>query len=293
MDGIVYLTADFTAAPGTQTEASVYRGLSLTGPWTLIGSVELLAEIGIFYDTTAPLDTEVFYRWVGTPGDIEILQGPYIELSSGTVLLKDPLRPWANLELEFCATTQQALALICGPTAPDLVWAGFEEKVYRADANLFDIYNSRVPADIFGVRKRLNGGLRILSKTLAAREAVETFFAGGGPIQIQTPAIYGLPDIIVQPGDVVEDYLSGVRDQRRPYRLWTAPFTVVDAPLGPKQGTVEANWCEVAETYPTYADLTASGFTWGQVASGEATSDPGIDGFGEGEFGDGPYGDGG
>lgn len=293
MDGIVYLTADFTAAPGTQTEASVYRGLSLTGPWTLIGSVELLAEVGIFYDTTAPLDTEVFYRWVGTPGDIEILQGPYIELSSGTVLLKDPLRPWANLELEFCATTQQALALICGPTAPDLVWAGFEEKVYRADANLFDIYNSRVPADIFGVRKRLNGGLRILSKTLAAREAVETFFAGGGPIQIQTPAIYGLPDIIVQPGDVVEDYLSGVRDQRRPYRLWTAPFTVVDAPLGPKQGTVEANWCEVAETYPTYADLTASGFTWGQVASGEATSDPGIDGFGEGEFGDGPYGDGG
>lgn len=293
MDGIVYLTADFTAAPGTQTEASVYRGLSLTGPWTLIGSVELLAEVGIFYDTTAPLDTEVFYRWVGTPGDIEILQGPYIELSSGTVLLKDPLRPWANLELEFCATTQQALALICGPTAPDLVWAGFEEKVYRADANLFDVYNSRVPADIFGVRKRLNGGLRILSKTLAAREAVETFFAGGGPIQIQTPAIYGLPDIIVQPGDVVEDYLSGVRDQRRPYRLWTAPFTVVDAPLGPKQGTVEANWCEVAETYPTYADLTASGFTWGQVASGEATSDPGIDGFGEGEFGDGPYGDGG
>lgn len=293
MDGIVYLTADFTAAPGTQTEASVYRGPSLTGPWTLIGSVELLAEVGIFYDTTAPLDTEVFYRWVGTPGDVEILQGPYIELSSGTVLLKDPLRPWANLELEFCATTQQALALICGPTAPDLVWAGFEEKVYRADANLFDVYNSRVPADIFGVRKRLNGGLRILSKTLAAREAVETFFAGGGPIQIQTPAIYGLPDIIVQPGDVVEDYLSGVRDQRRPYRLWTAPFTVVDAPLGPKQGTVEANWCEVAETYPTYADLTASGFTWGQVASGEATSDPGIDGFGEGEFGDGPYGDGG
>lgn len=290
-DGIVYLTADFTAAAGTQTEATVERGLSAAGPWVLIGSVDLLAEVGIFYDTTAPLDTEVWYRWTGTPGDIEIIQGPYIELGTGTVLVKDPLRPWANLELFFCDSTQQALAAICGPTAPDLVWSGFGTKTYRSDANIFDVYGSRVPADIFGVRKRLDGDLRIFSKTLVAKDAVETLFAGGGPIQIQTPAEYGLPDIIVQPFDLDEDYLS--QDQRRPYRIWSAPFTVVDAPLGPKQGTAEANWCIIAETFPTYADLTASGFTWGQVASGEATEAPAVDGFGEGMFGDGPYGDGG
>jgi len=122
---------------------------------------------------------------------------------------------------------------------------------------------------------------------------VEALFAWGGPIQIQTPLVYGLPDIIVQPGDVTEEYLSGVRDQRYPYRLWVAPFTIVDAPLGPKQGTAEANWCELAETFPTYADLIASGYTWGQVASGEATQPPGTDGYGEGMYGDGPYGDGG
>lgn len=294
MDGIVYLTVDFTAAPGTQTTATVERALSATGPWTLIGSADLLAEVGIFYDTTAPLDVNVWYRWTGDPGGIQIIQGPYIEVSTGTVLLKDPLRPWANLELMFCATPQLALAEICGRNAPALVWAGFGEKVYRADANLFDVYNARVPADIFGRRKRLDGELRVLSKTLAAKDAVETLFAYGGPIQIQTPAVYGLPDIIVQPGDLVEDYLSGTRDQRRPYRLWTAPFTVVDAPLGPKQGTAEANWCVIAEQFPTYADLTASGFTWAQVASGEAGGGgPAIDGFGEGLFGDGPYGDGG
>lgn len=291
-DGIVYLTADFTAAAGTQTTATVERATSATGPWTLIGNVTLLAEVGVFYDTAAPLDTNVWYRWTGDPGGATIVQGPYIEVSTGTVLLKDPLRPWANLELSFCATAQLALAEICGPTAPDLIWVGFGEKVYRADANLYDVYGSRVPADIFGVRKRLDGELRILSKTLAAKDSVETLFAYGGPIQVQTPVVYGLPDIIVQPGDLTEEYLSGVRDQRRPYRLWSAPFTVVDAPLGPVQGTAEANWCVIAETYPTYADLTASGLTWAQVAAGEAGG-PAIDGFGEGMFGDGPFGDGG
>lgn len=293
-DGIVYLTADFTAAPGTQTTATIERGPSGTGPWTLIGSVDLLAEVGQFYDTTAPLDTVVWYRWTGDPGAQVIIQGPYIELGDGNVLLKDPLRPWANLSLSFCASVQQALAETCGPQAPELVWAGFGEEVRRADANLFDVYDDATPADIYGRRKRLDGELRILSRSLAAADAVEALFAGGGPIQIQMPAVYGWPDAFVQPGDLSKTYIS--RDQRRPFRLWNAPFTIVDQPLGPAQGTACANWCDLALAYPTYADLTASGLTWGQVADGTAIcpdGPPGEDGYGIGPYGDGPYGDGG
>jgi len=266
-DGIVYLTADFTATPFVQTTATIERGLSATGPWVLLGEVELLAEVGVFYDTSAPLDTLVWYRWLGDPRDGAIIQGPYIEVSTGTVLVKDPLRPWANIELFFCESPERAISEACGRGGPDLVWAGFgETKVRRADAGLFDIYQSAVPADIWGRRKRLDGELRIFSKTLPALQAVETLFTGGGPIQIQTPAEYGLPDIMVQPGDLSETYIS--RDQRRPYRIWDAPFTIVDTPLGPGQGTAEANWCIIAETFPTYADLIASGFTWGQGLRG-------------------------
>lgn len=293
-DGIVYLTADFTAAAGTQTTATIERGTSVTGPWTLIGSVDLLAEVGTFFDTSAPLDVNVWYRWTGSPGAAVIVQGPYIELGDGSVLIKDPLRPWANLSLSFCSSPQQALSAICEVGGPDLVWVGFGDKVYKADANLFNVYNARVPADIYGVRKRLDGELRILSKTLAAKDAVETLFAAGGPLQLQLPAVYGWPDAFIQPGDLVEAYLSGTRDQRRPFRLWTAPFTVVDQPFGPAQGTECANWCKIAEVYPTFADLTATGYTWAQVASGEAGCPdgiPGEDGYGAGGYGDGPYGD--
>lgn len=293
-DGVIYLTADFTAAAGTQTSATLERGTSATGPWTLVRTVELLGQVGSTYDTTAPLDTVLWYRWTGDPGGTQIIQGPYIETGTGTVLLKDPLRPWANLELDFCSSAQQALDAICTPGGPDLVWSGFGDFTRRADANLFDVYNAAVPADIYGRRKRLDGSLRIFSKTLVARDAVETLFTAGGPLQLQLPAVYGWPDAIIQPGDLVEEYIS--TDQRRPYRLWSAPFTIVDMPAGPIQGTECANWCKIAEEYPTFADLTATGFTWAQVASGQAGCPdgiPGEDGFGIGPFGDGPFGDGG
>jgi hypothetical protein len=291
-EGVIYLAVDFTAAPGTQTTATLERGLSATGPWEFIREIPLLAQQGFTYDTTAPLDTSLWYRWTGQPGNQIIIQGAFIEVSSGAVLLKDPLRPWANLSLSFCETPQLALAAMCNPGGPELVWAGFGDQTYRSDANLFDVFNDWVPADIYGIRKRFDGELTLMSKTLAAKEASIALFAGGGPLQIQSPLIYSQPDIIVQPGNLSESYLS--QDQRRPYRLWSAPFAVVRRPLGPIQGTVDANWCIVADTFATFADLTASGFTWAQVASGQATSTgPEFDGFGEGPFGDGPFGDGG
>lgn len=296
-DGLITLSFDFTGFAGVQTDATIERGPTSTGPWLLLASVPLLGEQGVYTDTTAPVNTPVFYQITGTPGTFAniLIQGPFIEVTSGVVLLKDPLRPWANLELTFCATPSQALTSICAQTGPELIWVGLGAKVYRADANLFDVYGARVPADIYGTRKRLDSEMRIMSKTLAAKDAVEALFAGGGPLQLQLPTEYGLPDMVVQPGDLVEDYLSGTRDQRKPHRIWSAPFTTVDTPFGGNaQGTECANWCVVEATFPTFSALTASGYTWGQVAAGTAVCPSGEqDGFGFGPFGDGPFGDGG
>lgn len=288
-DGIIYLTADFGPQPGVQNVATVYRGRSSTGPWVALDTVDLLNEVGQYYDTSVPLDTVVWYRWVAEPGSRQIVQGPYIEPGDGTVLLKDPLRPWADLSLTFCATPQRALGVLCGSQAPDLIWVGFGEETRRADAGLFDVYQSAVPADQYGRRKRLDGSFTIFSKTLEAADAVEALFTGGGPLQIQMPTAYGFPDAFVQPGDLVKGYIAP--DQRLPYRRWSVPFTVVDRPVGPKQGTVDANWCAVNAEWPTYQDMINAGVTWAQVASGAAVSPD--DGYGLGPYGSGPYGDGG
>lgn len=267
-DGVIGLTVNFTAAPGTQTTATLERGLSATGPWEFIRTVELLGQVGYTYDTTAPLDTPLWYRWTGDPGGDEIIQGPFTEVGAGTVLIKDPLRPWANLEFFFCASQQQALAAICTPGGPDLVWVGFAEETFRSDANMFDVYDARTPDDIFGVRKDRDGSLRLFSKTLAARDAVKTLFAAGGPLQLQLPAEYGWDDSLVQPFDLVSSYIAP--DQRLPYRAWSAQWTRVLTPEGPIQGTACANWCAVSDAYPLFSNLTASGLTWGQVAAGAA-----------------------
>lgn len=298
MPGVLFLTADFTPNPGVQTTATLERGLSSSGPWTFLQIVPLTGEVGVTFDTTVPLDTPVWYRWTGDPGGEVIIQGPYTEASDGTVLLKDPTRPWANLSFAFCASQSQATDLICTPGEPHLVWARFGDENRRVDAGLFDRLDSETPADVYGRRKDVDSSWQFFSRSLAAAEDVRVLFTAGGPLQIQAPAMYGIPDMFMQPLDLQKGYLNDTVDQRLPYRRWNTPTVRVDAvTAGPVQGTDCSNWCAVEEAFPTFADMTAAGGTWLDVAAGTVQCPdgppPGGDGFGFGPFGDGPFGDGG
>lgn len=273
--GVIYLTVDFTAEAGTQTSATLERGPSAVGPWTFLREITLLGEIGTTYDTTVPLDTPVWYRWTSDLGDVEI-QGPFTELSNGSVFLKDPVRPWANLELTFCEEGPVPVArALCDQAGPDFVWVAHGTKTRRVDAGLFDRLDAQTPADVYARRKRLDGAMTFFSKTLAGMDDVDALFDAGGPLQLQMPPAYGWRDSFIQPGDLNEDYISS--DQSLPFRLWNAPFTIVDssAAVGPIQGTECANWCFVDETWGTFADMTAAGGTWGDIAAGTTQCPPG------------------
>lgn len=264
-DSIVF-TVDFTTEAGTQTSATIERGLSATGPWTFLRTVDLLGEQAVVTDNTAPLDTDVWYRATAQDATTEVY-GPFSIVSDGNVFLRDPLRPWADLEFTFCATQQGLRREMCLPTGPEYVWLGLGDKVRGVDAGLFPRLDAETPADVFARRKNLSGSMSFMTKTLAAAEAVYTLFTAGGPLFLQLPTVYGWKDAYLQPGDLTESYLYP--DQRMPHRIWTVPFELVDAPTGPVQGTECANWCVVEEAFPTFADMTASGGTWAEVASGE------------------------
>ncbi|MEU7010361.1 hypothetical protein [Streptomyces sp. NPDC046332] len=297
--GVLFLTADFTPNPGVQTTATLERGLTSSGPWTFLQVVPLTGEVGVTFDTTVPLDTEVWYRWTGQPGDQVIIQGPYEDPSTGTVWLKDPNRPWANLEFSFCSSPSAALDTLCSAGAPEFVWARFGDKTRRADAGLFDRLDSETPADVYGRRKSFDSSWRFFSRSLNGINSIYTLFTAGGPLQIQAPPEYGHPNVFMQPLDLNENFLSDSVDQRLPYRIWDAPVTVVDAvTAGPVQGAGCSTWCAVEAAFPTFADMTAAGGTWMDVASGvtqcpDGPPPGGEDGFGLGPFGDGPFGDGG
>lgn len=268
-----FVSADFTATPDTQVTATLERGPSATGPWTFIRDLDLTGQVGATYDTTPPPGATVWYRWTGRTNvgaEAFIVQGPFVIPTDTTVCLRDPLRPWANLSMGFCAGSESLVAAACSPGGLEYVWVGWGQKVRRADAGLFDRFDSETPADVYGRRKNLDSSIRFLTKTLAAKNSVYELFTWGGPIQITAPTEYGWENYFVQPGDLAEDYLADRIDQRLPHRIWSAPVTVVDdAAVGPIQGTACANWCAVEDAFPTFADLTAAGGTWMDIIEGE------------------------
>lgn len=156
----------------------------------------------------------------------------------------------------------------------DLAWVGYRDKVRAMDAGLFPVLDRERPADVYARRKDIVTSCLFLSRSLAAIDRVYELYTAGGPLLFQTPDVYGmsnqygLKDRYFQPGDLTESYIS--QDQRKPVRLWSAPLTAVDLPVGLPQGTDDANWCAIRDKYPTYADLTATGLTWGAIAAGGA-----------------------
>lgn len=262
--GYLLVHADFSGGTVQET-VTIERGLSATGPWTVLDTVDLLGEQAYYYDVAAPIGDPVWYRLTGDPGAEVQTLGPFTDTDTGTVWLKDPLRPWASVELGFC--DMATVSGPCGPADPDKVWAGFLGETWTMDAGLFPVLNSEHPADVYARRKHAEGTLRILTRSLTAKTEIYELFTAGGPLLLQLPDVYGWDDAFIQPHDVDMQYIS--RDQRRPERLWTVPFTIVDPVTGPAQGTDCANWCAVDDAFTTFADMTAAGGTWGDVASGE------------------------
>lgn len=156
----------------------------------------------------------------------------------------------------------------------NLAWVGFRDKSRAMDAGLFPVLDDERPSDVFARRKDITTEIRFLSRSLSTITSVYELFTAGGPILVQVPTEYGMNapygqrDRYYQPEDLREAYLS--QDQRKVYRLWSAPAVSVDSPIGEPQGTDTTNWCALQDSYPTFAHLTATGLTWGQIAAGDA-----------------------
>jgi hypothetical protein len=261
------IDVDFTGTAGTDTSYALERAIAPGGPYTTIAvAAPLLAEQDVYTDTTAPFGVPLFYRATGdqTGAVTTYTAGPLDQ--AGQVWLRDPLRPWTDLALDFCDAAQSGHVPGCAQPDPELVWVGLGEERWRADAGLFDVLNSETPADVWARRKHADSSITFFTRTLAAADRVYELFTAGGPLFLQLPPEYGWQDAFVQPGDVTMSRIS--RDQRRPERRWEVPITVVDRPLGPAQGTACANWCALPDAYPTYGDLPA-GQTFADLAAGD------------------------
>ena len=289
----VRLVIDFTGGP-LSTSYDVYRStvgpITPDNPGTLIATDRpLLGERGVFIDDTVPIGVTVWWQVVADTGGVQNFSGTQVS-GIGLVWLKDPLRPWADIPFDFCSMATGHAAAGCQLIDPEFVWVGMGDQDWDDDAGLFERLNSETPADIWARRKYAKGTITFFTRTLENIDTVYELFTAGGPLQLQLPSEYGQKDIFIQPGVLRQSRIAS--DQRRPERRWEVPYTVVDQPGGPTQGTVCNNWCEINDAFATYGDFPVR--TYSELLQGIVLCPPGIDdGFGIGEFGDGPFGDGG
>lgn len=261
---LILLELDYTGEALTQTSVFIERSIDGGVTYSPLIDYGLLCEQGFFYDTTMPLDTLVTYR--ATTNDNLVSTCSDTVDSGGLVWFKDPGRPWANISLDLCGTPTPPATECAPPDSPiALIQLGSETRA--ADVGLFPILADEYPDDVYSRRKQVTTSITFASRTCEAIDAIYNLFTAGGPLLIQCPAVYCWPDRFVQPGDLQMDYISP--DQRRPWRLWSVPLTVVRAPATPNvQGVLGQTWCDVADTFATFADLTASGLTWEDIETG-------------------------
>lgn len=262
------------AFPLTAVTSTSFNG------WRMVGSPDAPREqimfdypvlgtpgAAIWWDVTAPLGVDLYYEFISNLGSSTGILGPITFPEEGLIWLSDPLRPWADIAMDTCPPGTASHRPGCGDPDPAFVWGGFTgSQDWETDATLLSVLNSETPADIFARRKYATGSFRFFSRTLEAIEWVYELFTAGGVLMLRVPPVYGQRDIFIQPGTPQMTYVS--RDQRRPERIWDVPYTVVDRPIGPVQGTNCNNWCEVEEQFATFADLTASPGNWADLMGG-------------------------
>lgn len=296
----VDLFVDYTTEFGSFDFGSVYRRVgSPDAPLEMVRGLFqgiMLGEQAYVSDHEAPLDVPLYYIVRSGPTFLEMSAGPFIIPSNGYVWIKDPGRPWADIRLDLCASASNGQG--CSTPEDPFAWIGFGDRLRADDAGLFPVLNKERPADIYARRKDVTTTATFLSRTVPAIDTVYELFTAGGPVMIQVASLYGMDnpygitDRYWQPGVLTESLIY--RDQRKPERRWDVPVVCVDIQIGEPQGTDDANWCAIQDEYPTFDDLTGTGYSWGSVADGTAgQGPPPSDGYGEGLYGTGPYGDGG
>lgn len=259
--------------PDGQTEPvrgfSFYTETSWTSPFVPDG-------VAVFWDNEAPFDTDIYYEMTSQGSNTVNLTSNTVSLDSlGQAWLRDPYVPANNIAFEY----DGEIFDFCDDE-PRIMYAGMGNKVYESASGIFDIIDAARPETVAQTRKRYGSTLFLISKEYADVAAIETITAGGYPILLSLPPEYGFAHPYGTDWITILDIDSsqiGV-DGRLPARAWSLPFRLstpaADTSGGMTGGTDigggDATFDALAASVigATFNSLTASGFTFDQIAAG-------------------------
>lgn len=234
------------------------------------------ANTAVFWDNEAPFDVDIFYTLASVASPTETVTSNIVQLlSNGMAWLRDPYVPANNILLEV----EGDIFDFCDDE-PRIMFAGLSAKAYESASGVFEIIDAQRPDTVAQIRKRYGSALTLISKELADIDSIETIIAGGYPLLLSLPIVYGfgLPygtDWVTVLN--VSSSAMGV-DQRLPARVWSLPFRLSSIAVDVETGNTGGNGIGGGDaTFDvlaasaiglTYNSLTASGLTYDQIAAG-------------------------
>jgi hypothetical protein len=181
--------------------------------------------------------------------------------SNGGFWLRDPVRPCNDVRMELCVDDPE-----CGVNGGVFV-AEMSTEGYAPNQVLQLPTNARRPIAITRQRRDADSQLTVVTATFPDRDAVLAINAPGSPLLFSAPPAYGVPDRYMSVAN--ETVARGVQDHTYPARMIQMPFTTVDRPVGPTQGTCGHRIDDICATYPTWAAAQAASIDWGRILTGD------------------------
>lgn len=216
---------------------------------------------GVFYDTEMPLNTSVTYRATTATGLDTVTSNSVIVEAGDDGWLRDPNRPANDIKMDNCTVHSPQ----CLSTDQNIFFQRLEGEQYDSASGVFEIVDAARGLTVAQTRKDQKSTLGIVSRKLSDITRIRTLLSPGSPLLLQLPTRYGW-GITSWGSDYIQVYDDTAQrlgpDMGKPYRNWTMPFTVQNAPGDSTSGNTGGG--VLAPIGFRYADSTATGRTYAQ-----------------------------
>jgi hypothetical protein len=230
-------------------------------------TVQLVDGVGLFADTTAPLDTPFEYL-SGLPGEtLAVAAGPVTVPSGSVWRFGDPLRPYLDVPL----TLSRSSKVECPTTAGAKIILSLSNDNLSLQTEVLGVPGSRYPIAIPEPIASPLFDIRIATRAREDREAMEALLAPGGVLLIRPPSPYQMGPRYLIPTGVEIARISA--DHRKPWRVFTIQARECAQPAGEAYGWLGARWQDLCSgPYATWGDVAAAGLSWGSLGMGAGSS---------------------
>lgn len=230
----------------------------------------------VVWDGEGPFDVSTTYELTSNCNSTTVATSNAVTLvSDGDGWLRDPVDPSRNLRIVMDDFFDECV------DQDVIVFSGLSNRDYANGSGIFDRIQAARPATVSMTRKNYGSTLHLTSYSLDDIDGLEDIFADGRILSLSLPMVYGWAHRTSGTDYItcfdIEQSLIGV-DQQLSVRGWMIPFRLSPEPVDTSEGSTGGNGIGGGDaTYDvlaasvigtTYNSLTASAFTFTQIAQG-------------------------